>query len=107
MTFDLVELAQARTTYPDGIPVDVCDLFERLALRLAKGDPARGIAPRRRFSSDAILHQIRWQFQVDYDRRDFKCNDHWTAPLARWFLARHPELKGFFELRERAEKAAA
>ncbi len=83
-----------RSRYPDDIPKEVCDLFETLALDVAH----RGFT---RYSADAILHQIRWRHHIEYGDRDFKCNDHWTAPLARWFLAKHPSLDGFFQLRER------
>jgi len=80
--------------YPIGVPPEVCALFERLALDVA----ATG---RQRYSSDAILHRIRWHYQIERRDAAFKCNDHWTAPLARWFLSRHPDLPRFFELRER------
>ncbi len=76
------------------VPADVIALFETLSLDVARaGHP--------RYSSDAILHRIRWHFQIEQGRLDFKCNNNWTAPLARWFLARHPELPKFFETRER------
>lgn len=83
----------APPAYPDGIPRNVCDLFETLALSVHKTGFAR-------FSADAVLHRIRWHHQVDRGDRDFKCNNNWTAPLARWFISRHPELATFFELRE-------
>lgn len=76
------------------VPPDVKILFERLALQIH----ARGW---KNYSSDAILHRIRWEMQIERGEREFKCNDHWTAPLARWFLNRHPEMPGFFELRQR------
>ncbi len=75
------------------IPKDVLRLFERTSLQVNKAGYAR-------YSSDAILHRIRWHMQIERGQRDFKCNNNWTAPLARWFLERHPELEGFFELRE-------
>jgi hypothetical protein len=81
---------------PEEVPIDVCVLFDRLALRVAN-------AGHKRFSSDAILHRIRWEHQVEKGDREFKCNDHWTAPLARWFLANHPELPEFFALRKLKE----
>jgi len=81
--------------YPEGVPEEVCLKFESLALEL------RG-AGFRRYSADAILHRIRWHWQVERGDREFKCNDHWTAPLARWFMRRNPEAGKFFELRERA-----
>jgi hypothetical protein len=78
---------------PVPIPFDVCSLFERLALRLL----SEGW---RRYSSDAILHRIRWHFRVERGIREFKCNDHWTATLSRWAMANHVELAGFFETRQ-------
>lgn len=76
----------------DSVPKDVLDLFEKLALQVRKG----GI---KRYSADAIIHRIRWEMNVERGIHDFKCNNNWTAPLARWFLKRHPECDGFFELR--------
>ena len=58
----------------DDVPTDVRFHFERLALEVA----ARGFT---HYSSDAILHRIRWHMQIDRGYREFKCNDHWTAPL--------------------------
>lgn len=83
-------------SYPDGVPVDVCLLFERLALDVA----AAGFT---HYSADAILHRIRWHNQIEKGNRGFKANNNWTAPLARWFLKRNPHLPKFFELRERTE----
>lgn len=77
---------------PDDIPSDVCQLFEKLALEIAR----RGYE---RYSADAILHRIRWEYQIERGNREFVLNDHWTAPLARWFLKAHPELPKFFALR--------
>ena len=77
---------------PDGVPLDVIDAYERFALEIIR----HGF---RRYSSDAILHRVRWHFHVERGRREFKCNNNWTAGLARWFMAKHPEHDGFFELR--------
>lgn len=67
-------------------------LFERFALEAA--------ARRKRFSSDAVLHRLRWFTQIETDDpAGFKINDHWSAFYARLFLEQHPELAGFFELR--------
>ena len=82
------------TKYPDAIPPVICDLFERLALDVID----RGF---KRYSADAILHRVRWHYHIERGDRGFKCNDHWTATLARWFIDRHPEHKKFFELRVR------
>lgn len=85
-----------RPVYPDGVPVDVCIMFERLALDVAEAGFAH-------YSADAILHRIRWHHQIERGNRGFKANNNWTAPLARWFLKRNPHLPKFFELRERTE----
>jgi hypothetical protein len=82
--------------YPEGVPVDVCASFERLALEV------RGLGFKR-YSADAILHRVRWHMHVERGNRAFKANNNWTAPLARWFLENHPEAAGFFELRERVD----
>lgn len=76
---------------PDGVPVDVVEMFERLAIEIRE----RGFE---RYSSDAVLHRIRWHYQIERGNRDFKCNNNWTAALARWFMAKHGCL-GFFETR--------
>jgi hypothetical protein len=85
---------RALADLPEGIPVDVCASFERLALEL------RGVGFKR-YSADAILHRVRWHMHVERGNRAFKANNNWTAPLARWFLKNHREAAGFFELRER------
>lgn len=79
--------------YPDGIPGPVCDLFETLALSVA----SRGFP---RYSARALLHQIRWHYQIEKGNREFKCNNNWTPAMSRWFIARHPTMSEFFELRE-------
>jgi hypothetical protein len=79
--------------YPIGVPVDVCQLFEHLAFKVRNAGYSR-------YSADAILHQIRWTYQIERGHRDFKCNDHWTATLSRWFMNKHTHMSGFFELRE-------
>jgi hypothetical protein len=95
MQNDLFEYTKTQSLPPpDGIPPDVAADFERLALHVI----GRGF---RRYSSDAILHQLRWEHHIERGAREFKLNDHWTAPLARWFMARHPEHGKFFETRER------
>lgn len=76
------------------IPLDVYDLFDRLTLEIIK----RGWT---RYSADAVLHRIRWYHHVEKGNREFKCNNNWTAVLARWWLKKHPDHPGFFELRER------
>jgi hypothetical protein len=82
----------------DAVPAVVRDLFERNALLISD----RGF---QRYSADAILHSIRWHMHVERGNREFKLNNNWTAPLARWFMKRHPELpQGFFETRVRKSR---
>lgn len=85
-------------SYPLGIPHEVCDKFEEMALMLKREHHYK------RYSADALLHRIRWHFQIEKGRRGFKCNNNWTAELARWFMRRHPELPRFFELRYKSAK---
>lgn len=80
------------TTPPTDIPADVLGLFEELTFSAIR-------AGRKRYSSDAILHRIRWHYQIERGDDQFKCNDHWTAKLSRWFMEKHPEHAGFFETR--------
>jgi hypothetical protein len=95
-TLDLFTHAarRAEPEYPAGIPRDVCDLFEKLARDVIE----RGFE---HYSSDALLHRIRWHYHVERGHRSFKANNNWTAGLARWWIKRHPEQPKFFELRER------
>lgn len=79
------------------IPIDVLWEFETKAIRAWKA----GI---RHYSSDALLHAIRWEQQIERGDRKYRCNDHWTAPLARWFMDKHPD-KPLFKLRGRAISA--
>lgn len=74
------------------VPLDVLTLFERLTFEVV----AQGWE---HYSSDAILHRIRWHYHVDIGDRSFKCNNNWTSELARWFMDKHPHLDGFFHTR--------
>ena len=79
-------------TYPTGVPVDVCDKFEEVALIVH----ALGFD---KYSARAIAHRIRWHEQIERGNREFKINNVWTPAMARWFMARHPDMKNFFETR--------
>lgn len=82
-----------KKSYPDGIPNEVCDLFEKFAFEAKRSGMTR-------FSSDAILHRIRWYVNIEKGNRDFKCNNNWTATLSRWLMMKYPiEMNGFFETR--------
>ena len=95
---DLFAFAE-RHAPPEDVPSEVAVLFEQLALQVAQAGHSR-------YSSDAILHRIRWHMHIERGDREFKCNDHWTSQLSRWFLAKHPELPKFFETRECRKEAA-
>ena len=59
---------------------------------------ARGF---RSFSMDAIFHSIRWDASITLGpNHGFKVNDQMSAHMARLLMNRHPELEGFFQLRE-------
>lgn len=90
----LLDWLPPASSYPEGVPAEVCRLFEGLAIALH----AQGYS---RFSADAILHRIRWEMNIDRGDRAFKVNNDHAAPLARWFMARNPRCGKFFELRER------
>lgn len=87
------DLFRMRPLLPDGVPPEICDLFERLALQVRE-------AGLKQYSARAILHRMRWHEQVERGREEFKINNKHSAPLARWFLVKHPELPDFFELRK-------
>lgn len=91
---DLFTRLDVRRTsnYPDDIPAEVCDLFEDLALKVHRKGWGR-------YSADALLHQIRWHEHIERGNREFKANNNWTSTLARWFITRHANMAGFFELR--------
>jgi hypothetical protein len=81
------------SSYPDGVPVEICDLFEQTALQVR----AAGYD---RFSARAIFHRLRWAENIEKGNREFKIDNCHSAPLARWFIAKHPDMRDFFELRE-------
>lgn len=76
------------------IPPDIVTKFEQYALEVHR----RGF---KRYSADALLHRIRWHAHIERGDRDFKANNNWTAQLARDLMNKRPELRGFFETRER------
>lgn len=78
----------------------VYEAFKRFA-REAKSKVAR-------YSSDAILHRIRWFSTIETNDPSWKINDHWSAFYARMLIRDDPSFTGFFELRRAvADKEAA
>ncbi len=85
-------MANQKVTIED-VPEDVRNKFEELALYLID----RGW---KKYSARGIMHRIRWHFTVDKGNREFKVNNNWSAPMARWFMRKYPQHDGFFETRE-------
>lgn len=53
-----------------------------------------------KYSARAIVHRIRWHYDVETRRTDdFKINNNHSPFYARRFLEEHPAHEGFFELR--------
>lgn len=85
--------------YPEGVPIEVCDLFEKIALEIKD-------AGWRRYSARAILHRIRWHYHMERHEIAFKANNNWTPAMSRWVMKKHAVLEDFFETREQTGKAA-
>lgn len=57
-----------------------------------------------RFSSDAVLHRIRWHMYVEVrSKDDFKINNDYSAYYARCFRAIYPRYADLFEVRAAEE----
>jgi hypothetical protein len=69
-------------------------LFRRFAREL------RAIG-RKRYSADAILHRIRWEFAINPDRAfdDRKINNDFSSRYARKLADEEPAFEEFFEFR--------
>lgn len=52
-----------------------------------------------RFSSDALLHRIRWHHAIEARDDDFKINNVLSPYYARKFHREFPGYEGFFETR--------
>jgi hypothetical protein len=81
-----------RRSARSGAPLEVIELFDELALKVW----SRGYT---KYSARAILHQIRWFYHIEKGIREFKCNNNWSQTLALNFMARHPSMGKFFEIR--------
>ena len=82
---------------------DVYERFVAMALDLRR----RGI---KRYSSDALLHVLRWERLTSSEKADgsaFRLSDHWSSRLARKAMAEYGELKDFFETRQLRSQAHA
>lgn len=85
--------------YPLGVPIEVCDLFEKIAVEIKE-------AGWRRYSARAIIHRIRWHMKIERHQVAFKINNNVTPTLSRWAMKKNPLLADFFETREQTGKAS-
>jgi hypothetical protein len=75
------------------VPADVVVLFEKLTWDVWE-------TGRNHYSARAILHRIRWHYDIDRGMRTFKCNNNWTPLMSRRLMKKYPkELTGFFRIR--------
>jgi hypothetical protein len=84
-------------SYPPGIPEHICDKFVELADMVR----SRGFE---HYSARAILHRLRWHYQIERGDVHFKINNNYSARLARWYMKIRPGALGFFQTRDRSEK---
>ncbi len=55
----------------------------------------------RHYGMRALYERTRWHFQIEREMGDeFKLNDHYHSRYARLLMKEHPDLDGFFELRQ-------
>lgn len=94
MLFPTKPTIQERFDKFDAEHPDVYELFKHYAWQLKQ-------AGRTHFSSDAILHRIRWHHAINPDHDEsFKLNDHFSSRYARKLISDEPEaFGGFFETR--------
>ena len=79
----------------------VYELFKRFTFQIIN-------AGHKHYSSDAVLHRIRWHTSIETRRDEFKINNNFSAYYARKFHNDFPEYDGFFRTRvTKAEKVAA
>jgi predicted acetyltransferase len=69
------------------------NLFEQLAMSR--------VQLRQRFGAKALVEAVRWHYAIERTDQDaeWKLNNNYTAYIARWLIAKHPEIAGFIELR--------
>lgn len=70
----------------------VVEIFVRLSLRAARSG--------HRVGAKAVWERMRWELVVETDEASPRLNNNYTSRMARLAMARHPELDGFFDIRE-------
>lgn len=53
-----------------------------------------------RYGIKSLFEQVRWHFRVERGDEEFKLNNNYHSRYARKIIREHPDLDGFFELRE-------
>jgi hypothetical protein len=91
--------AAAAQQWIDANP-QVMAIFERMALDRVQQHV--------RFGIGALTERVRWEIAVQINRggEDWRINNNHRAYIARWLIARHPEIAGFIETRHVGSKAA-
>lgn len=51
------------------------------------------------YSSDCVLHRLRWHTSVETRGDEFRLNNNFAAAYARKFEREYPQHRGFFRLR--------
>jgi hypothetical protein len=69
----------------------VWEAFEKYALEAA--------TVREHYSAKSIIERVRWHCEIT-QRCEFKCNNNFTAYLARLFVAKYPQHGELFTFRE-------
>jgi hypothetical protein len=54
---------------------------------------------RKKYGIRPLCERVRWHFEIEQNREDFKINDHYLSRYARLITQEHAEFQGFFELR--------
>lgn len=85
-------LDQRFWVYHEANPV----LYDTLA-RLALTAVQQG---KRHIGAKALWERMRWELWMAADGDEFALNNNFTSRYARLLMAREPELRGVFELRE-------
>lgn len=75
-------------------------LFEQLAMSRVR--------LKMRFGVKALVEAVRWHYAIERTDQDaeWKLNNNYTSEIARWLVARHPEIGQFIELRRAGSEAA-
>jgi hypothetical protein len=72
---------------------DIYRMFDRFTReKIAKGH--------RHYSSDAVVHRIRWETDTPDENDTFKISNNHTAYLSRIWMESNPEHAGFFRTQE-------